>query len=106
MSIPIILRAAGLRLPRGRSLGLLERVRRAFAAGGPGVERVLVRLRETAPLKRNCVVEVHLRDGTVARVEEHRRRVGDVLARALRRAWQAVAPRLAPPPAAPRVRTR
>lgn len=104
----IDLRTPGLRLPRGRSHGLLQRVRNAFRHAAGEVSHVLVRVRPApgprASALRDCTIEVRLHSGEVEVVRERRRRLVGVLARALQRAWELMQRRLglSLPPAASR----
>jgi hypothetical protein len=101
----IALRTPGLRLPRGRSHALLQRVRSAFRHVADQVARVLVHVKPSggdAAALRDCTIEVHLRTGEVEVVQERLRRLAGVLAGALQRAWEATGRRLgvsAPPSA-------
>jgi hypothetical protein len=104
------LRTPGLRLPRGRAHALLRQVREAFHGIAGQVARVVVRVLPAGadqPALRDCAIEVHLRNGQVAVVQERQRRLVALLARALRRAGQMALRRTDPPaasrPAAPRL---
>lgn len=44
---------------------------------------------------RQCVIEVHMADGHVERIEERQRRFGAAARRAIQRAWKAAATRIA-----------
>ncbi len=89
------LRAPGIKLPRGQAANLARRVRAAFATLAHRIARVDVRMAAQEPAgrpgARQCVVEVHMADGHVERVQERQRRLGAALQRALKRAWQVAA---------------
>lgn len=96
----IDLRTPGLRLSRGRSHALLQRVHAAFRHAADEVAKVLVCVKPApgtaASAWRDCTIEVHLRTGEVEVVHERRRRLAGVLARALQRAWAATQRRAHP----------
>jgi hypothetical protein len=92
----IQLRTPGLRLPRAYGFDLMRRVRSCFERLRHRVARVVVQVHEGARFHdRTCVVEVHMTDGHVERVEERQRKLGPLVQRALHRAWQSVARRVA-----------
>ncbi|MBE7941510.1 MULTISPECIES: hypothetical protein [Ramlibacter] len=89
----IDIRSPGVRMPRAQRNALLRDVRHTFASCSHRVAHVLLQITLVQDARRSglrdCVVEVHLADGHVERVQERRRHVGVVLRRALQRAWQA-----------------
>lgn len=89
----IDIRTPGVRMPRAQRNSLQKQVRSTFEACAHRIRRVVLRIAEPPDAPRNgmrdCVVEVHLQDGHVERVQERQRHIGVVLRRALRRAWQA-----------------
>ncbi|HYF17186.1 MAG TPA: hypothetical protein VEA40_04905 [Ramlibacter sp.] len=90
------LRTPGVRLARAHGFDLVRRVRTCFERLRHRVARVVVRVHEGARFHdRTCVVEVHMTDGHVERVQERQRKLGALVQRALHRAWQSVARRVA-----------
>jgi hypothetical protein len=89
------LRAPGIKLPRGHITDLARRVRAAFERLAHRIARVIVRMAPDEAARRagtrQCVIEIHMADGHVERVQERQRRLGAALQRALKRGWQMAA---------------
>lgn len=97
------LRTPGLKLARAQSLAIVGSVRAAFAAARDEVARVALQVMPAAGgntrCAGECVIEVHLRDGTVQMVCERHRGLAALLRRALHRARALVLRRAGLPPA-------
>lgn len=96
----IDLRTRDIPLPRARAGAWQHHVRSVFRRIAHGVKRVVLEVAPGAGVRgqaRLCTVEVHMADGHVERIEERQRRLGPLLRRAIDRAWEAAARRLAVP---------
>jgi hypothetical protein len=91
----IELHTPGMKLSRARAQALQQQVQAAFGRLAHRIVRVVLSVSpataEARPGARRCSVEVHMRDGHVARAEERRRRFGTLLQRAIGSAWRAAA---------------
>jgi hypothetical protein len=91
------LRTPGLRLARAQGQRLTRRAENAFARLAHRVVRVVLRVLPGVGVRdpRECVVEVHMADGHVEQVHERRRRLHEVVVRAIGRAREMAIRRLA-----------
>jgi hypothetical protein len=93
----IELHATGMKLPQAYARDLKQRLREAFEEMGVLLVRVFLKVADSAVRRtsaRECMVEVHLADGSVAYVTERQRHLGALVRRAVSRAWTAVKPSL------------
>jgi hypothetical protein len=93
----IELHATGMKLPQAYARDLKQRLREAFEEMGVLLVRVFLKAADSAVRRassRECMVEVHLADGSVAYVTERQRHLGALVRRAVSRAWTAVKPNL------------
>jgi hypothetical protein len=91
----IELHATGMKLPQAHARDLKQRLRDAFAGLGVLLVRVFLKAPDIAVRRhaaRECMVEVHMADGSVAYVSERQRHLGALVRRAVSRAWSAVRP--------------
>jgi hypothetical protein len=91
----IELHATGMKLPQAHARDLKQRLREAFEGLGVLLVRVFLKVADTAVRRntaRECMVEVHMADGSVAYVSERQRHLGALVRRAVSRAWSAVKP--------------